>query len=99
MEQEQMKLNQGQQKTFEKILHFFSDENTDTPVFILKGYAGTGKTTLLKEVVRALQKHPLHLMAPTGRATRVLEQISGCRATTIHKGIYTMKDPVIMKPT
>ena len=61
-------------------------------VFILKGYAGTGKTTMIRTVieeVRNRNKRPL-LMAPTGRAARVLETKNSWPASTIHKCIYEL---------
>ncbi len=59
-------------------------------VFILKGYAGTGKTTLTGAVVNALKSVRMRsvLMAPTGRAAKVLSSYSGKRANTIHRSIY-----------
>ena len=62
-------------------------------VFLLKGYAGTGKTSLVSALVRAL--HALEqktvLLAPTGRAAKVLAGYSGFPAYTIHKKIYRQK--------
>ena len=61
--------------------------------FLLTGYAGTGKTTLMRSVVetyRAL-KGNIVLLAPTGRAAKVLTQRSGMRASTIHRHIYMPK--------
>ena len=59
-------------------------------VFILRGYAGTGKTSVMSALVRALQglKQPCVLLAPTGRAAKVLSRYSGYPAYTIHKKIY-----------
>lgn len=59
-------------------------------VFLLKGYAGTGKTSLLSALVRAapLLKKETMLLAPTGRAAKVLSSYSGKQAFTIHKKIY-----------
>ena len=59
-------------------------------VFILRGYAGTGKTSVMSALVRALQglKQPCVLLAPTGRAAKVLSRYSGAPAYTIHKKIY-----------
>lgn len=67
-----------------------SDEN----VFILQGYAGSGKTTLLKGIVDYLQaiEQKYQLMAPTGRAAKVINQKTGFEATTIHKGIYSFDE-------
>ncbi len=58
--------------------------------FILRGYAGTGKTSVMSAVVRALKKlnQPCILLAPTGRAAKVLSRYSGEQAYTIHKQIY-----------
>lgn len=58
--------------------------------FILKGYAGTGKTSIVSALVQTLQKlnQPPVLLAPTGRAAKVLSAYSGLPATTIHKCIY-----------
>lgn len=64
--------------------------NSDEHVFILQGYAGSGKTTLLMGIVSYLEaiEQKYQLMAPTGRAAKVINQKSGHEATTIHKGIY-----------
>ena len=58
--------------------------------FILKGYAGTGKTSVMSALVRALDtlRQPCVLLAPTGRAAKVLSRYSGFQAYTIHKKIY-----------
>jgi hypothetical protein len=66
---------------------------SDGQVFILKGYAGTGKTTILKGVIDFLraQKKQLEVMAPTGRAAKVLRDKTGF-GQTIHKSIYNFKE-------
>jgi exodeoxyribonuclease-5 len=59
-------------------------------LFILKGYAGTGKTTLISALVRVfahLKKRTV-LLAPTGRAAKVFASYSGEKAYTIHKHLY-----------
>ena len=58
--------------------------------FLLKGYAGTGKTSVVSALVRALEglRQPCVLLAPTGRAAKVLARYSGKPAFTIHKCIY-----------
>ena len=58
--------------------------------FILRGYAGTGKTSVMSALVRALKslQQPCVLLAPTGRAAKVLSKYSGEQAYTIHKKIY-----------
>ncbi len=62
-------------------------------VLLLRGYAGTGKTTLVGALVRALVslKQSVVLMAPTGRAAKVFSNYSGHSAYTIHKRIYRQK--------
>jgi exodeoxyribonuclease-5 len=59
-------------------------------LFILKGYAGTGKTTLISALVRVFEnlKKRTVLLAPTGRAAKVFASYSGVKAYTIHKHIY-----------
>lgn len=61
--------------------------NPNEPVFLLRGYAGTGKTFLLKTLLAELQQ-PAVLLAPTGRAAGVLRQQTQREASTIHRGIY-----------
>ena len=63
-------------------------------MLLLKGYAGTGKTSLLGALVKALnslQKKTI-LMAPTGRAAKVFSEYAGQKAFTIHKKIYRQKE-------
>ena len=65
----------------------------DDRVFILKGFAGTGKTTMINQLVRTLESFsiPSVLLAPTGRAAKVLMNYSGKASYTIHKKIYRQK--------
>ena len=62
------------------------------PTLVLKGYAGTGKTTLVGALVRVLQEEgrPVVLLAPTGRAAKVLSSYAQAPASTIHRRIYRM---------
>ena len=62
-------------------------------VFLLKGYAGTGKTTLISSLVKDIWKtgFKIILMAPTGRAAKVMTAYSNTPAKTIHKQIYYPK--------
>ena len=62
-------------------------------LFLLRGYAGTGKTSLVSALVKALAslKQPVVLMAPTGRAAKVFALYSGHPAYTIHRRIYRQK--------
>lgn len=76
-----------QQTAFTKIQTFLE---SDYQIFILKGYAGTGKTTMVKYIVDYLkEQNKLYIvMAPTGRAAKVLREKVGS-GITIHKGIYS----------
>lgn len=60
-------------------------------LYVLKGYAGTGKTTIISAIVKNLwkAKKSAFLMAPTGRAAKVISNYSKKEAFTIHKKIYT----------
>lgn len=81
-----MELTKQQNEVFKKIKAFME---SDASVFILRGYAGTGKTTMVKVVTDYIaQSRNMYLMAPTGRAARVLSQKTKRMATTIHKAIY-----------
>lgn len=62
----------------------------DNFLFQLTGYAGTGKTSLVSALVKALTDIGVHIvmLAPTGRAAKVLSQYAGHKAYTIHKWIY-----------
>lgn len=65
-------------------------ESGEDGLFVLRGYAGTGKTSLMSAFVKTLHDFGIKtvLMAPTGRAAKVLSQFSGCKAHTVHKTIY-----------
>ena len=62
----------------------------ENPTYILRGYAGTGKTSLVKTLVKTLPMIGMHyiLLAPTGRAAKVLSSYTGQSASTIHRRIY-----------
>jgi exodeoxyribonuclease-5 len=81
-----LKQNIGLQKLSNFI---FSTLTSD--VFVLKGYAGTGKTTIISVLVKNLwrAKKSAVLLAPTGRAAKVISNYSKNEAFTIHKKIYT----------
>ena len=76
-----------------KKLSSFICENTNDVIFLLTGYAGTGKTTLISSVVKTLDSLRMKsvLLAPTGRAAKVLSGFTGKQAFTIHKKIYRQK--------
>ncbi len=63
------------------------------PAFILRGYAGTGKTSIMAALVRAMDelRQPVVLLAPTGRAAKVLSRYADKPAYTIHKCIYRQR--------
>lgn len=76
-----------------QLLAKFSMSKNKKEVFLLKGYAGTGKTTIVGTLVKNLKE--LHrsavLLAPTGRAAKVISNYSNKEAFTIHKKIYIPK--------
>lgn len=71
----------------------FLSSDRDRSLFLLKGYAGTGKTTLIGALVRALKRFSIRsiLMAPTGRSAKIFSLYSSNNAYTIHKKIYRQK--------
>lgn len=81
-----------QNQAIDAILQFLLSREDDE-VFVLKGYAGTGKTTLVSALIKLFDrmKVPSVLMAPTGRAAKVFASYSHHPATTIHKKIYRQK--------
>ena len=78
-------LNEGQMSALEAINNWL--ESDDTTPFSLKGYAGTGKTSITRIIVNALKRsgNEFALMSPTHKAKRVLSELTGEKATTIHK--------------
>jgi len=82
----------GQEDLIRELGHFLASEDI-TEIMLVKGYAGTGKTTLIKSLVKTLSalKQKSVLLAPTGRAAKVLTAYSGHPAWTIHKKIYRQK--------
>jgi len=83
----------GQQLELFNRLHTFLLSDNGYECFIMKGYAGTGKTTVLGALVKALKHYNYKsvLLAPTGRAAKVITNYSGRKAFTIHKRIYRKK--------
>lgn len=82
----------NQKKIIEKLSAWLSDDDYSR-IFLLNGYAGTGKTTIIAAFVAALKDlgfKPI-LLAPTGRAAKVLTRYSKLTAYTIHKKIYREK--------
>ncbi len=76
-----------------QMLASFTLSNNKNEVFLLKGYAGTGKTTIVGTLVKNIWKvkQSAILLAPTGRAAKVLGNYSNKEAFTIHKKIYYPK--------
>ncbi len=79
----------SQKKVVEKLSDWLTSADSSS-IFVLNGYAGTGKTTLVAAMVAVLRemKIPAVLLAPTGRAAKVLSRYTGQEAYTIHKQIY-----------
>lgn len=82
-----MQLYPQQSEALDAMIRFVRSEDS---VFILKGYAGTGKTTVIRMLCEQLKDFGRipKLMAPTGRAAKVLGGKTGVEATTVHKAIY-----------
>jgi exodeoxyribonuclease V len=81
-----------QSEALKKIASYIIDNNNDV-IFLLTGYAGTGKTSVISSAVKTLELLRMRsvLLAPTGRAAKVLGSYSGHQAFTIHKKIYRQK--------
>ncbi len=81
-----------QSAALKKIASYITENNNDI-IFILTGYAGTGKTSVISSVVKTLDLLRMRsvLLAPTGRAAKVLGSYAGRHAYTIHKKIYRQK--------
>jgi len=79
-----------EQLLFCERMSVFLQEQDAFRCFVLKGYAGTGKTTSVAALVKVLGQFGLksELLAPTGRAAKVMSQYSNRKALTIHKRIY-----------
>ena len=80
-----------QETLFRKTASFLNGDSCD--IMVVNGYAGTGKTSAMAAVVATLRsvKVPCVLLAPTGRAAKVLSSYAGGQAYTIHKHIYRQK--------
>jgi exodeoxyribonuclease V len=82
----------GQTELIGMMAQFLLDRE-ERNLLVIKGYAGTGKTTIVKSIVDVLEKynHDCILLAPTGRSAKVLASYSGRLAFTIHKKIYRLQ--------
>lgn len=90
---EHLNLSPDQESALYKLQAFL---DSPAQVFMLKGFAGSGKTTILKGLVEYLDEmgKDFALMAPTGRAAKVIREKTGHEAYTIHKSIYSYEDMV-----
>jgi len=79
----------GQQEVIKHISEYITG-GENNGVFLLKGYAGTGKTSLVSSLVNVLKNIRMRsvLLAPTGRAAKVISSYAGRRAYTIHRKLY-----------
>lgn len=85
-------LTHSQQKVFSRFTDF--TRNNSEKVFILRGYAGTGKTTMIRFFISKLKEleKPCTLMASTGRAAKIVSNATDSKASTVHSVIYSFKD-------
>ena len=81
--------NEGQMQLLDRLSQFVVSKN-EKKAFVLRGYAGTGKTSIMAALVKSMQQlnQPFVLLAPTGRAAKVLARYAHAQAYTIHKYIY-----------
>lgn len=79
----------GQTKVLNHLSAFILT-NKERPVYLLRGYAGTGKTTLISTLVKTLPQIGIsyQLLAPTGRAAKVMSNYTGKTASTLHRKLY-----------
>ncbi|MCD4833243.1 MAG: AAA family ATPase [Bacteroidales bacterium] len=86
------KPTQDQNRLLDGLSEFIMDDDSKS-LFLIKGYAGTGKTTIISALVNAFKTLRIKsvLLAPTGRAAKVLSAYSNKTAYTIHKKIYRQK--------
>ena len=80
---------EGQAKVLYHLSAFLLTEK-ERPVYLLRGYAGTGKTTLVSTLVKTLPSLGMRyqLLAPTGRAAKVMNTYTGRTASTLHRKLY-----------
>ena len=82
----------AQKHAFAELSEFIT-ENTAYKCFLLKGYAGTGKTTVINAMIKTLYHYDFRviMLAPTGRAAKVINHYTGDDASTIHRYLYEIK--------
>ena len=83
---------EDQSGALKEIASYICDNNNDV-IFLMTGYAGTGKTSVISSIVKTLDLLRMRsvLLAPTGRAAKVLSSYAGKQSFTIHKKIYRQK--------
>jgi exodeoxyribonuclease-5 len=81
---------EGQRRLFGQLDLFLLDKDNDYQVLLLRGYAGTGKTTILSKLVKITSRFNFktQMMAPTGRAAKVMSSYAKRTAFTVHRTIY-----------
>ena len=81
-----------QSEALSKIVEFLFSRDLDS-IFLLKGYAGTGKSSLIGSLVKTMKEfdQKVVLLAPTGRAAKVFSKYANASALTIHRKIYRQK--------
>jgi len=82
-----------QREAIVQVVKLLEDKKKERKVFLLKGYAGTGKTHLISAIIKAFdqKKKRTVLLAPTGRAAKVMASYAGKQAYTIHRFIFGME--------
>lgn len=85
----QFEPTESQRRLIVLLADFISSDEPDH-ILLIKGYAGTGKTTMMHSLIQVLDQLKIRsvLMAPTGRAAKVMSSYTGKAAFTIHKTIY-----------
>lgn len=88
---ERYELTNSQKELVQKLEYFINSPKEEQNVFLLKGYAGTGKTFITKGLTEYLKSigRNFILAAPTGKAAKVIAHKTKCEAFTIHKTIYS----------
>ena len=92
MDNDILELTDSQKKAFSNFQAFIDDAKAK--VFILKGYAGTGKTTLIRKFIAELTSRKLRfkLLASTGRAAKILANATSHVAATVHSEIFHRRE-------
>lgn len=83
-----------QQALFERLDDFVLDRQTARKTFVLRGFAGTGKTSVIGALIKVLRMHEQKtlMLAPTGRAAKVMSSYSRRMAFTIHKIVFKLTE-------